>query len=100
MKGCGKTVGMDCSDGAGQTWVQALQCMDCRLNGVDIPVMEMARRAKPRYFPTPLSRTIPVPLEMSMAPIYRKSLHERRPAEERHCLSHPPEGPSRLWRPS
>lgn len=33
------------------------------------PVMEMANRAKPRYFPTLRSKTIPVPLEMSIAPI-------------------------------
>ncbi len=32
--------------------------------------MEMARRANPRYLLTPLSRTIPVPLEMSIAPIF------------------------------
>jgi hypothetical protein len=36
----------------------------------DLPVMEMASRANPRYRPTPLSSTIPVPLEMSMAAIW------------------------------
>jgi hypothetical protein len=35
----------------------------------DVPVIAMARRANPLYRPTPASRAIPVPLEMSMAPI-------------------------------
>jgi len=34
------------------------------------PVMAIARRAKPLYRPTPASRAIPVPLEISIAPIY------------------------------
>lgn len=33
------------------------------------PVMDMANNANPLYLPTPLERTIPVPLEISMAPI-------------------------------
>ncbi len=44
--------------------------LDKGASEVDLPVMEMARRANPRYLLTPLSRTIPVPLEMSIAPIF------------------------------
>jgi len=39
----------------------------------DVPVIAIARRANPLYRPTPASRAIPVPLEMSMAPIYHQS---------------------------
>lgn len=55
-----------------------------------LPVMEMASNAKPRYFPTPLSRTIPVPLDMSMAPIWLR---------QRHPFISPPSSFSRLQSP-
>jgi hypothetical protein len=35
-----------------------------------VPVIAIAKRANPLYRPTPASRAIPVPLEMSIAPIY------------------------------
>lgn len=52
------------------------------------PVMEMASNAKPRYFPTPLSRTIPVPLDMSMAQIW---LRQRRPVPSPQTADYRPQ---------
>lgn len=52
--------------------------------------MEMANNANPLYLLTPLERTIPVPLEMSMAPIYPCELD---PELQKNLLTngtHPP----------
>jgi len=38
-----------------------------------VPVIAIARRANPLYRPTPASNAMPVPLEISIAPIYYQS---------------------------